>query len=431
MQEQILVNREHILINILNQVRQINKNYNDISSLSGEKFNIFQIIKLTTYEVRVHSAFLAELLNPKGSHGQGSIFLELFTKQLELPELDYSNCNVEVEKFIGSLNEEKTEGGRMDIFISDNKGNCIAIENKIYAGDQENQLVRYKNYCDKVGTKSSTLIYLTLDGKKASDCSAENVKYFPISYQWDIVKWLESCRKESAMLPIVREGITHYINLIKYLTNQSINEAMSDEILKIITSTPENLEASNIIVNNINNAKSNIQWKFWEALRTSIENNGLKVKTIEENKRIATSDKVSSYYRNDKIPCPLGLWVEVYKKDNISVHWGAEIGDEFYVGFIIENESEENIADQEKYAKYRNSVKDLDPCYNNELSNSFWLGRKYTEPILNFRTFNTKEIYKLVDENYLQEIVSDIANDAAEEIKTLQEELKNIDKIPS
>jgi hypothetical protein len=431
MQEQ-----KQVLVNILKQVWQISKYYNDIydkvPSLSGEKFNIFQIIGLTANEVRVHSAFLTELLNPQGSHGQGSIFLELFTKQLELPELDYSNCKVEVEKFIGFLNEEKTEGGRMDIFISDNKGNCIAIENKIYAGDQENQLVRYKNYCDKVGTKSSTLIYLTLDGRDATNDSAGNVKYSPISYQWDIVKWLESCRKESAMLPIVREGITHYINLIKYLTNQSINEAMSDEILKIITSTPENFETSNIVVSNINNAKSSIQWKFWEALRTVLEDSSflkdnVKVKTSEEDERTATLDKVSNYYFGNKNTYP-SLRIKIHEKDDISVHWVAEIWENFYVGFIIENKGEGKISDQE-YKNYSNLVKDLDPNYSQ--NSKYWLGWKYTEPILNFQAFNTEQLYKLVDENYLQKIVSNIADNAVKEIKVLQEKLKNIDVISS
>jgi len=45
---------------------------------------------------------------------------------------------------------EKTKGGRIDIYIESNN-KYIFIENKIYAEDQENQLLRYRNYnlCSK------------------------------------------------------------------------------------------------------------------------------------------------------------------------------------------------------------------------------------------------------------------------------------------
>lgn len=37
----------------------------------GELFNIFNVLDLRTNEVRTHSAFIAELLNPDGNHGLG------------------------------------------------------------------------------------------------------------------------------------------------------------------------------------------------------------------------------------------------------------------------------------------------------------------------------------------------------------------------
>ena len=47
----------------------------------GEFFNIFNTLGLRTEEVRLHSAFLAELLNPQGTHGLSSLFLEAFLKR--------------------------------------------------------------------------------------------------------------------------------------------------------------------------------------------------------------------------------------------------------------------------------------------------------------------------------------------------------------
>ena len=36
----------------------------------GECFNVFRVLGLSTSEVKLHSAFIAELLNPKGSRAR-------------------------------------------------------------------------------------------------------------------------------------------------------------------------------------------------------------------------------------------------------------------------------------------------------------------------------------------------------------------------
>ena len=59
------------------------QNLNEVTNLiKAEKentktnvFNIFSVLRLETKEL-IHSKFIAELLNPKGSHGMGSIFLD-------------------------------------------------------------------------------------------------------------------------------------------------------------------------------------------------------------------------------------------------------------------------------------------------------------------------------------------------------------------
>ena len=66
---------------LLSGVSEIKKKYDEIAILTGENFNVFNILGLSTKEVRTHSAFIAELLNPKGSHGQGDTFLKLFVEQ--------------------------------------------------------------------------------------------------------------------------------------------------------------------------------------------------------------------------------------------------------------------------------------------------------------------------------------------------------------
>jgi hypothetical protein len=69
------------ILDLIKHVNNIFARYEKVNLLTGENFNVFKILKLGSSEVRMHSAFLAELLSPKGSHGQNSIFLNLFVNK--------------------------------------------------------------------------------------------------------------------------------------------------------------------------------------------------------------------------------------------------------------------------------------------------------------------------------------------------------------
>jgi hypothetical protein len=124
-----------------------------------------------------------------------------------------------------------------DILIKDDEGNVIIIENKIYAGEQHKQLSRYRN-----AFPEAQLFYLTLFGD-FSVHEDSNVNYKTLSYQMDIIGWLEECRKVSVDIPIVRESISQYIFLLKKLTNQNANQKMSEEIINRVLGSPESLTA--------------------------------------------------------------------------------------------------------------------------------------------------------------------------------------------
>src|SRR5690606_22434580 len=143
--------------------------------LTGDNFNIFKTLGLSTSEVRLHSALLAELLNPKGSHGLEEKFLKLFIQKIVMNNEDtidlaeIENATVVVEKWIGYIDVERSIGGYIDILIQLPNDRAIIIENKIYAGDQEGQLRRYHNF-----NKNAIIVYLTLDGKEAVDHTTKN-----------------------------------------------------------------------------------------------------------------------------------------------------------------------------------------------------------------------------------------------------------------
>lgn len=266
----------HPYKNLLDQVSAITTRYKKIAELTGENFNVFRILKLESSEVRMHSAFIAELLNPNGSHGQKDIFLKLFADKFcyKNNTIDTASCRVKIEDYIGLINEDKTEGGRIDIIVRDKNDNHIIIENKIYAIDQKQQLTRYFNY-----SQNADIIYLTLDGKPPSDDSKglmeEGVNFKRYSYKHDLLNWLELCRKEVSVYPIVREAITHYINLVKHLTHQTLNKNMQEELSNLLKS---NIEAAWAISENLDTACQKVSDDFGESIKREFEKLGLNCK---------------------------------------------------------------------------------------------------------------------------------------------------------
>ncbi len=96
------------LKHLLSSTKQIIKHHDEITLAKGEHFNLFSVLKIEGRENNTHSAFLAELLNPKGSHKQGSKFLELFLKLI--------NKELSQEEEVGE--EETTETSLLDKFVN-------------------------------------------------------------------------------------------------------------------------------------------------------------------------------------------------------------------------------------------------------------------------------------------------------------------------
>lgn len=278
------------IINILNQVRIVSQKIKEQRKEKferGENFNIFNDLGFMSDEVHLHSMFLANLLNPKGSHGQRGKFLEAFLKMLQKSfpaisadslELDTTIASVGVEKYIGRQTD--SEGGRIDIYLTDGK-HSIIIENKINAGDQHHQMLRYWNYgMSQKGDdteKSFVLIYLTLDGCSPSkDSLGEDLKENDIvclSYKSDIRGWLDRCVELAARTPLVRETINQYISTIDILTNNVMED--NKELLDIL-SKEENLDAIYDIANNKNIVVNRfINEVFIPKLRDLAESKGL------------------------------------------------------------------------------------------------------------------------------------------------------------
>lgn len=248
----------------------------------GEMFNTFSILGLGEKEVRLHSAFIAELLNPRGSHGMEDAFLNAFM-DIVAPGWNFKSKNILVEKehSIGVISKDGKRGGRLDIVVSDNS-RVLVIENKVNAEDQPNQLLRYHNYLCEQDGKERLLIYLTKDGHEASELSTGGVdfEYKCISYKRDIISWLNRCMELSEDRPQVHFAIKEYLLNIREILD-IMDDDLSKKIVDIVLK-PENTDAYLEAMALFNDVSVGIRRRFIEDLGRMAEKYGLKLNNDDE-----------------------------------------------------------------------------------------------------------------------------------------------------
>ena len=318
---------------LLQSTGSIIEKHEEIARLKGENFNIFRVLGIEDKEVKLHSRFIAELLNPKGSHDQGMVFLKMFLEQVVDPLLpdsfpegckarpDENRAEVYTEHSIGPVKikgeeGEESKGGRIDIFITD-RTRHVSIENKIKEPEQEDyQITRYCNH----ETDRNLVLFLTPQGDEAST----KKKYHPISYKEHILPWLESCHKHCADLPILRETIKQYIITIKGLTGGLTMQKMEKTIQKLMM---KNIEAAHEIYSNYDCLFKETVDGFVQKVKKEIKSKEPVFSSPEDwNIEIYDNDRGGLKIRNTKWKC---IETDLRKTSNedhcLQVGWTWEV----------------------------------------------------------------------------------------------------------
>ena len=259
------------LLKAVHKVLQKTKQETD----KGYGFNVFHLCGVDHYET-MHSKIIAEFLDPQGSHGQGGRFLECFNSvlknnfQFEGRFSEKSIVTTEVTEYV-----KGNSVGRLDILIEDNATNTICvIENKIFAGEQPDQLDRYVKWLEKErkGWKS-ILIFLTLNGREAWSIKDQN-KYEKLAYvsqskeQEGMIDWLCSCIKaiQGDDKPFIQTAMEQYE---KHIVNLAIGEkAMREEITN---SLKGKMQCAKLIIDNYASAKLEIEREFFHEVGKTFE----------------------------------------------------------------------------------------------------------------------------------------------------------------
>lgn len=194
-------------------------------------FSLFNFFSIGENKV---SQILAYFLDEKQNHGQGNLFLNEFVKAFYHKEIDTKHSINICEKRI-------TENRRIDVYIELN-GLIIAIENKIWADDQQNQLKDYATFLEQKSKGNYLLLYLNPYGSEPTSKSIdlntkENLikqeKFKIISYKNDIINlinnWLIICEADNVTY-FLKEFKKHLE--IKFLGKNTLN--MSKDLRIII-----------------------------------------------------------------------------------------------------------------------------------------------------------------------------------------------------
>lgn len=235
-------------------------------------FNLFDYLR--TDEMGV-SKVIADLLDPQGAHGQGSVFLQAFARMLQQEWITDSN-NWRV------VTEQQANGQRrIDVYLESDKG-VIGIENKPWATDQKNQLSDYAEYLRSAvdnTNKRWLLIYLGNNepsadsiGKKELEDFERDKNLIRINFH-SLVGWLNDCAAQSRAL-VVRVFIEELAKFVRTNINGELDMSEEKEVIGEIMRSPANIAAAFHVSNAMTALKQGLLKKFEVDLRSQLHKKG-------------------------------------------------------------------------------------------------------------------------------------------------------------
>ncbi|MCJ2077653.1 PD-(D/E)XK nuclease family protein [Methylobacterium sp. E-016] len=208
------------------------------------EFTVFDFIRPGEL---ILSEILASLLDPAGTHGQGSLFLAEFlnTLQLDWSTVDLDGARVQVEA-------PTFERRRVDIVIRFGDA-VLGIENKPFAADQPNQVTDYLAWLDlAVPGGRRCLVYLahaegvlpaegSISAKHRQSRHAED-QFRPLSYP-GLVPWLERARNrcEAASVTAFIDALIQFIRR-EFMGIRDMTERQ--QLVRIVRQSPEALRSA-------------------------------------------------------------------------------------------------------------------------------------------------------------------------------------------
>jgi hypothetical protein len=213
----------------LNALERFVVENDDLLALESEvgRFNIFDALDIARAEIR-HSNFLAFILDPGESHGQGQLFLKalvmdlLKASRLRGRPVPFSPIELDGIDLRGV--EVRREWEHIDLLIAcEQPPFIVVVENKVGTQEHSDQLARYSEIVKRSFPSGHPLyVYLTPNAWEPS-----NDSWVPYSYE-DVFRVLSRVRTtyRNAIGEDVLIFLDHYLGLIgtRFMSNEKIDE---------------------------------------------------------------------------------------------------------------------------------------------------------------------------------------------------------------
>jgi len=218
----LMGNPENFLGMIKAEIRKVKV----IKKKEAPCFNPFLVLRIEKRELSATSLW-SDLLNPNGWHEQDDLFLKPFLALIDRKQkrdvrsyAETSLSHWESEKeFVFRNGKVSKENGRIDILLSNIAYDyAIAIEYKIKADDQPNQIERYHEYLTQQKFQQSELVYITANGESPSDKSCADKKICDgvicLSIRRDLARIIRETIDDRRLAPRVKEFLKYYLEVI-------------------------------------------------------------------------------------------------------------------------------------------------------------------------------------------------------------------------
>ena len=207
---------------------------------AAPSFSIFKYFSTSEDDI---TKILRDLLDPRGDHAQGALYLQAFLAQLRLP---FTVPEQELGRATIRTQVRTPFNRRPDLLIEVPGRLVLGLENKINAADQHEQVKDYVEFVQSrpQGHNNWAFVFLTLDGSPPSPRSIspearkeleKEHRLLCLSYRKEIHDWLQSCigpcRAES-----VRAFVTDMSAWVRTLSPGAQNGGlMAEDLAKDLT----------------------------------------------------------------------------------------------------------------------------------------------------------------------------------------------------
>ena len=231
-----------------------------------DPFNVFTALRSPSDEVNLHSRFLHALLDHWDPNEQRRANLADFVKEdfMEKVPFVFTSDGAKVER----------ERHNIDILFTNDSRQALAIENKIYADDQDRQIEKYYKELKERYYKDVHVLYLTIDGHDPSEMSTGDLdkeKYSTIAYG-EILDWLKLCQKRAYDEPELRESVAQYLHLIRKMTGNDRGRKYMNELRDLL------LQGNNLLIardlgNVVVDARAYAMHRVWNEIERELREN--------------------------------------------------------------------------------------------------------------------------------------------------------------